>query len=90
MSRMPRPVRFCGRIRGFEAMRKYLIVIEKSGMGYSAYSPDLEGCVSTGRTLEETGKNMREAIEFHLEGMRLEGLSVPEPHTYSTYVEVPA
>jgi len=71
-------------------MRKYLIVIEKSGTGYSAYSPDLEGCVSTGRTLEETGKNMREAIEFHLKGMRLEGLSVHEPHTYSTYVEVPA
>ncbi|MGH9352519.1 MAG: type II toxin-antitoxin system HicB family antitoxin [Terriglobia bacterium] len=71
-------------------MRKYLIVIEKTGTGYSAYSPDLEGCASTGRTLEETEKNMREAIEFHLEGMRLEGLSLPEPHTYSAYVEIPA
>ena len=71
-------------------MKKYLIVIEKTGTGCSAYSPDLDGCVSAGRTLEETEKNMREAIEFHLDGMRLEGLSVPEPHTYSTYVEVPA
>ncbi|MGH9377658.1 MAG: type II toxin-antitoxin system HicB family antitoxin [Terriglobia bacterium] len=71
-------------------MRKYLIVIEKTSAGYSAYSPDLEGCASTGRTLEEAEENMREAIEFHLEGMRLEGLPVPEPHTHSTYVEVPA
>ena len=71
-------------------MRKYLIVIEKTDTGYSAYSPDLDGCVSAGRTLEETEKNMCEAVEFHLEGMCLEGLPVPEPHTYSTYVEVPA
>lgn len=71
-------------------MRKYLIVIEKTKAGYSAYSPDLDGCVSTGRTLAETKLNMREAIEFHLEGMRLEGLAAPEPHTSSSYVEVPA
>ena len=67
-----------------------MIVIEETGTGYSAYSPDLEGCVSTGRTREEVEKNMREAIEFHLEGLRLEGLEVPAPHTYSAYVEVPA
>ena len=71
-------------------MKKYLIVIEKTGSGYSAYSPDLQGCASTGRTVEETEKNMREAIELHLEGLRVEGLPVPEPHTYSSYVEVPA
>jgi predicted RNase H-like HicB family nuclease len=71
-------------------MKRYLIVVEKTGTGYSAYSPDLEGCVSTGATLEETEHNMREAIAFHLEGMRLEELSVPEPHTYSAYVEIPA
>jgi predicted RNase H-like HicB family nuclease len=71
-------------------MKKYLIVIEETSTGYSAYSPDLDGCVSTGRTREEVQRNMREAIEFHLEGMRLEGLAAPEPHTYSTYVEVPA
>jgi predicted RNase H-like HicB family nuclease len=71
-------------------MRKYLIVIEETDTGYSAYSPDLAGCVSTGRTREEVEKNMQEAIEFHLEGLRLEGFEVPAPHTYSAYVEVPA
>jgi predicted RNase H-like HicB family nuclease len=71
-------------------MRKYLIVIEETNTGFSAYSPDLAGCVSTGRTREEVEKNMQEAIAFHLDGMRLEGLEVPAPHTYSTYVEVPA
>jgi predicted RNase H-like HicB family nuclease len=71
-------------------MKRYLVVIEETGTGYSAYSPDLGGCVSAGRTREEVEKNMQEAIEFHLEGMRLEGLRVPRPHSYSTYVEVPA
>jgi predicted RNase H-like HicB family nuclease len=71
-------------------MKKYLIVVEETSTGYSAYSPDLLGCGSTGRRREEVERNMREAIEFHLEGMRLEGLEVPSPHTYSAYVEVPA
>lgn len=71
-------------------MRKYLIVIEETSSGYSAYSPDLDGCVSAGRTPEEVEKNMQEAIAFHLAGLRLEGMQVPDPHTYSTYVEVPA
>lgn len=71
-------------------MRKYLIIIEKTNTGYSAYSPDLEGCVSTGGTLEETEKNMGEAIKFHLEGMRLDGLSLPQPHAYSAYIEIPS
>jgi predicted RNase H-like HicB family nuclease len=71
-------------------MKKFLIIIEETGTGYSAYSPDVPGCVSTGRTRQEVEQNMREAIEFHLEGLRLEGLPVPETHTYSTYVEVPA
>ncbi len=71
-------------------MKKYLIVIEETGTGYSAYSPDLDGCVSTGGTRDEVERNMRLAIEFHLEGMRLEGLEAPAPHTYSAYVEVPA
>lgn len=48
---------------------KYLIVIEKSETGYSAYSPDLPGCASTGQTLEETEQNMREAIAFHVDGL---------------------
>ena len=71
-------------------MNKFLIIIEKIGTGYSAYSPNVSGCVSTGRTRQEVEQNRREAIEFHLEGLRLEGLPTPETHTYSTYVEVPA
>lgn len=71
-------------------MRRYLIVIEETSTGFSAYSPDLEGCVSTGHTRQEVEKNMQEAIAFHLDGLRTEGLQVPDPHTYSTYIEVPA
>jgi predicted RNase H-like HicB family nuclease len=71
-------------------MKRYLIIVEETSTGYSACSPDLPGCASTGRTREEVEHNMREAIEFHLEGMLLEGMEVPAPHTYSAYVEVPA
>ena len=71
-------------------MKKYLIVIEPTRTGFSAYSPDLPGCLSTGRTREEVEANMRAAIAFHLEGLRQEGQSVPEPRTYSAYVELPA
>jgi predicted RNase H-like HicB family nuclease len=60
-------------------MKKFLIVIEETARGYPAYSPALPGCVSTGRTREGVERNMREAIEFHLEGMRLEGIEVPDP-----------
>ena len=56
-----------------EVMKKYLIVIEPTNTGFSAYSPDLPGCVSTGRTREEVEQNMREAISFHLDGLREEG-----------------
>jgi len=69
---------------------KYLIVIEKTGTGYSAYSPDLEGCVATGATRDEIARTMREAIHFHLDGLRQEGRRVPQPHAYSTYVDVQA
>ena len=69
---------------------RYLIVIEKSDTGYSAYSPDLPGCVSTGATREEAESNMREAISFHIEGMREDGLDIPIPTSYSSYVEVAA
>jgi predicted RNase H-like HicB family nuclease len=69
-------------------MKRYLIVTEETSTGYSAYCPDLEGCVSTGATQEEVERNMREAIEFHLEGLRKEGFSAPEPHTRSAVVEV--
>ena len=70
-------------------MKRFLIIIEETGTGYSAYSPDVPGCVATGRTRQEIEQNMREAIEFHLEGLRLEGLPAPKTHTYSTYVELP-
>ena len=66
---------------------KYLTVIEKTNTGYSAYSPDLDGCVSTGKTVEEVTLNMEEAIKFHLEGLKLEGYEIPEPKTTSTYIE---
>jgi len=71
-------------------MKKYLIVIEPTKTGFSAYSPDLPGCVSSGRTREEVEQNMREAIAFHLNGLSEEGQDVPEPQTYSAYVELPA
>ncbi|HEX8359680.1 MAG TPA: type II toxin-antitoxin system HicB family antitoxin [Longimicrobium sp.] len=71
-------------------MKRYLVVVEPTSTGYSAYSPDLPGCISTGRTREEVEANMREAIEFHIEGLRLEGLPVPEPTSLPTYVDVAA
>jgi predicted RNase H-like HicB family nuclease len=71
-------------------VKKYLIIVETTETGYSAYSPDVPGCGSTGRTREEVERNIREAIEFHLEGLRLEGYDVPEPSSYSSYVEVAA
>ena len=69
---------------------QYLTIIEKTATGYSAYSPDLLGCVSTGKTYEDVGQNMREALAFHLEGLRLEGYEIPQPSTLSTYIEVTA
>jgi predicted RNase H-like HicB family nuclease len=69
-------------------MHRYLVVIEKAGPNYSAYSPDLPGCVATGSTPEETKKSMAEAIEFHLEGMVADGLPIPEPSSVADYVEV--
>jgi predicted RNase H-like HicB family nuclease len=71
-------------------MKKYLIVVEPTKTGFSAYSPDLPGCVSTGRTREEVEQNMREAITFHVDGLREEGLAVPEPGSYSAYIELSA
>lgn len=69
---------------------KYLIIIEKSETGYSAYSPDLSGCVSTGSTPEETETNMREAIAFHIGGLKEEGYDIPRPTSRSSYVEIAA
>jgi len=69
---------------------KYLIVIEKTNTGYSAYSPDLNGCVATGSTKEETEFNMKEAMEFHLEGLQLGNQYIPHPQAYSNYIELKA
>ena len=70
-------------------MNRYLIVIENAGRNYSAYSPDLPGCASTGVTIEETQKNMEGAVEFHLEGLRQDGSPIPPPSSIAGYVEVP-
>jgi len=69
---------------------KYLIVIEKSETGCSAYSPDLPGCVSTGADEAEVRRNMREAIEFHIDGLKTDGQPVPRATSKSSYVEVAA
>ena len=69
---------------------QYSVVIETTETGYSAYSPDLEGCVATGPTRQEVEQAMREAIEFHLDGLKDEGYPIPTPQSYSTYVEVTA
>ena len=69
---------------------KYLIVIEQTSTGYSAYSPDLPGCVATGGTRSEIETEMKQAIAFHVEGLRAEGMPVPAPSSSSTYVEIPA
>ena len=69
---------------------KYLVILEPTATGYSAYSPDLEGCVAAGDDRDDTIALMREAIAFHLEGMAAEGYPVPVPQCESTYVEVDA
>jgi predicted RNase H-like HicB family nuclease len=69
-------------------MMKYLVIIEPTATGFSAYSPDLPGCASTGATRDEVEKNMQEAIEFHLDGLREEGEPIPEPSSSSAFLEV--
>ena len=69
---------------------RYLVIIERAKSNYAAYSPDLPGCVATGDTVAGVEQNMHEAIEFHLEGMRLHGDPIPEPSTRSLYVEIAA
>lgn len=69
---------------------KYLVVIEPTPTGFSAFSPDLDGCVATGPTLADVQKRIEEAIAFHLEGLRAEGLEIPEPRTRASFVDVAA
>ena len=69
---------------------RYAVVIEKAGNNYSAYVPDLPGCVAVGDTIEETEMEIRSAIEFHIEGLREDGLPIPAPQSRAEYVEVAA
>jgi predicted RNase H-like HicB family nuclease len=69
---------------------RYAIVIEPAGDNFSAYAPDLPGCVATGSTIEDTERQIREAIEFHLEGLRADDLPIPPASSRVDYVEVAA
>ena len=71
-------------------MSRYLIIIEATTTGFSAYSPDLPGCVATGRTRKEVEREMRDAIAFHIEGLRLAGEPVPEPISQASYCKIAA
>ncbi|HEY1341821.1 MAG TPA: type II toxin-antitoxin system HicB family antitoxin [Bryobacteraceae bacterium] len=65
---------------------KYLVIYEKTATGYSAYAPDLPGCITTGPNLPETERLMKEAIDFHLRGLKEDGLQIPEPTTVGDYI----
>lgn len=69
-------------------MVRYPVIIEKSKRNYSAYSPDLPGCVATGTTVRETLSRMRSAVRFHLEGLKKEGADIGEPSTRVEYIEI--
>jgi len=69
-------------------VKRYLVVIELANGNLSAYSPDLPGCVATGKTRAEVEANMRAAIQMHIEGLREDGLPIPEPTTSAEYVTV--
>ena len=66
---------------------RYAVVIEKAGGNFSAYVPDLPGCIATGATVAEVENELREAIRFHIEGMKEDGLPVPEATTVAGYAE---
>ncbi len=69
-------------------MYRFLVVIEKANKNYSAYSPDLLGCVATGATREEAEKNMYEAIEMHIQGLLEDNLPIPESKSFAEYVAI--
>ena len=72
------------------SVRRYPVVIEQTTTGYSAYSPDVDGCAAVGDTEEETRRNFQDALAVHFEAMREIGEPIPEPHTSVDYVEVAA
>jgi len=67
---------------------RFLIVVEKANSNFSAYSPDLPGCVATGKTRDQVTRNMHEAIEWHIQGLLQDKLPVPKPHAFAEYVAV--
>ena len=71
-------------------MSRYLIIVEETDTGFSAYSPDLRGCVATGHTRDEVEIEMHDAIEFHIEGLRLADCPVPEPRSHAADCEIAA
>ncbi len=71
-------------------MRDYVVILERAGENWSAYVPDLPGCVAAAKTREDTAKLIREAIEFHIEGLKLDGELVPEPASEVEHVRVAA
>ena len=73
---------------GGRKVLKYPVIIEKANGNYSAYCPDLPGCIATGSTIKETLTHMRDAIEFHIKGLEHEGISVPKPSAKIKYVEI--
>ncbi len=71
-----------------KSMHRFVIVVEKAGKNYSAYSPDLPGCIATGKTRDEAEKRMHEAIEIHIRGLVEDGIPVPKSHSSASFVVV--
>ena len=69
-------------------MHKYLVIFEKANRNFSAYSPDLPGCAATGLTRTQTEKNIKEAIDLHIKGLKEDGAAVPEPSSFIEYFEI--
>jgi len=69
-------------------MHRFLIIVEKANGNYSAYSPDLPGCIATGDTKEAVELNMHEAIEMHIHGLAEDNLPIPEPSSFAEYIAV--
>lgn len=67
---------------------RYAIVIEKADSNYSAYVPDLPGCIATGETVVDVEREIREAIRFHIEGLQADGIAIPQPTSIAEYVEM--
>ncbi len=69
-------------------MHRFLIVIERANGNYSAYSPDLPGCVATGKTKDQAAKNIHEAIELHIHGLKEDHLPIPKSHAAAEYIAI--